>query len=365
MIKASSGKILFTADLHLGVRQDSHVWHSIALRCAEWMRDVGKEHQIQSIVIAGDVFHDRHKIGVDTLDTADSFLQTLLEVFDVYIIPGNHDSYLSNTTKINSVKLLLNKTSADGKRRVHVFNTPEILEIEGSSNRIGLCPWNTSPQVLTGVDVLVGHFEIANFRYNHSRICEHGEQSTDLLAVAPRVISGHFHYHEKRDYGNNQYITYLGAPYEMDLGDRGHIKGVSILDADTLELTFVENTISPKHHRFDVSKLSEIFTSQETARSLTENNIIRLYVDMPIDALLVDQLASKIQSYKPLQFRVEFDTLEEAAGGIITMDQAERLSIDVQTAFSEFIQLVDLPGSKEDVLKTCLELYQQCLTTND
>ena len=72
-INPKNNKVLFFSDLHLGVHQDSQTWHKICLDLADWIDGVMKENKLDTIFFAGDVFHDRHEIGVNTLHTAKKF----------------------------------------------------------------------------------------------------------------------------------------------------------------------------------------------------------------------------------------------------------------------------------------------------
>jgi DNA repair exonuclease SbcCD nuclease subunit len=350
-INPKRNKVLFFSDLHLGVHQDSQTWHKIALDLASWIRQVMVDHKLDTIFFAGDVFHDRHEIGVNTLHVAKQFFDKLSD-FNVYMIPGNHDAFLSSTVEINSIEILKNE-------KVHVFVEPTTIEV--GEKKVTFCPWKTDVSVLNNVDMLIGHFEIVNFKMNATKICDHGDSSTNLLEKANSVVTGHFHFREKRDYENG-YVLYLGSPYEMDFGDRGQQKGVSIIDFGSNELTteFIVNELTPKHHRI---KISEMLQKQYSdLPSLVANNIISLYVDSKIDTLTLDMLITKLTQYNPLQFRTEFNILDTAQ---IDTKEVKKLSIDIETAFEEFVEHVETRATKKEVLDKCLELYKLCLTSHE
>ena len=76
-IKPKRNKVLFFSDLHLGVHQNSQTWHNICLDLAKWIDSRMIKHDLDTIFFAGDVFHDRHEIGVNTLHTAKKFFDIL------------------------------------------------------------------------------------------------------------------------------------------------------------------------------------------------------------------------------------------------------------------------------------------------
>lgn len=345
-INPKQNKALFFSDLHLGVHQNSQVWQNVALDLADWINQIMIERKLDTIFFGGDVFHDRHEIGVSTLHVAKRFFDKL-SAYQIYMIPGNHDAFLSATVDINSIEILENKN-------VYVFTKPQTLEV--GERKVTLCPWKTNVTTLDPVDLLLGHFEIVNFRMNPTKVCDHGDGSAALLEKATAVVSGHFHIRDFRDYGS-KYILYLGSPYEMDFGDRGQSRGVSIIDFDDLSVEFIENNITPKHQRIMISEL--VARKYSDLASVIKNNIVSVYVDSKVDTLTLDLLVKKLASYNPLQLRTEFNILDDAQTDI---KNVQKLSIDIETAFHEFIEHVETRATKQEVLNKCLELYKSSQT---
>ena len=348
-INPKQNKVLFFADLHLGVHQNSQTWHNTALSLSKWIKQVMHEQRLDTIFFAGDVFHDRHEIGVNTLHTAKQFFDELSE-FNIHMIPGNHDCFLSSTVEVNSIEILKND-------KVHVYVKPTTIEV--GDKKVTFCPWKTNNSLLDKADMFVGHYEIVNFKMSAAKICEQGESSSVLLGKAKAVVTGHFHTRDHRVYDEG-YILYLGSPYEMDFSDRGQQKGVSIIDFDDLSVKFIENTLTPKHFRIKISEL--LSKKYEDLPSIVTNNIVSLYVDTKVDTLTLDMLITKLTQYNPLQFRTEFDILDEAQ---IDTKEVKKLSIDIETAFQEFVELVETRSTKKEVLDKCLELYKVCLTSHE
>lgn len=354
-ISPKNGKILFFSDLHLGLHQNSETWHNIVLNVALWIDSIMNERGLDTIFFAGDVFHDRHEIGVNTLHVAKMFFNTLSK-YKIYIIPGNHDAFLSNSVEINSVEIL-------ESNNITILTEPTILNVD--DKKVLFCPWKGSLDDIQNdnkVDMLIGHFEIQNFKVNSTKVCDHGLSSTDLLQKSKVVVTGHFHLREHRQYENGQYVLYLGSPYQMDFGDREQKKGVSIIDFDTknFEVEFIENKKSPVHYRIKISEL--IQKRYPNIAEIVHNNIIGLYVDMTLDTLTLDLLITKIKQYNPLQFKTEFNILDKA---VSETKDVKKLSIDVETAFEEFIEHIETRATKKQVLDKCLELYKFCQTSHE
>lgn len=347
-INPKNNKVLFFSDLHLGVHQNSQTWHNTCIRISEWIDDTMKKHKLDTIFFAGDVFHDRHEIGVNTLHVAKKFFDRLSD-YKIHLIPGNHDAFLSSTVEVNSVEILQNKN-------ISVYTSPTTIQV--GEKRVTFCPWKTNVDELDAVDMLIGHFEILNFKMNATKICDHGSESANLLEKADLVVSGHFHFRELRKY-NDKSILYLGSPYEMDFGDRDQQKGLSIINFDDFsDIEFVENTISPKHYRIKISEL--LHKKYNNLPEIINNNIVSLYVDTKVDTLTLDLLRTKLTQYNPLQFRTEFNILETAQ---VDTKEIKKLSIDIETAFQEFVEHVETRATKKEVLDKCLDLYNMCKQT--
>lgn len=350
-INPKNNKVLFFSDLHLGVHQNSQVWHEISLSLAKWIDQIMVDNKLDTIFFAGDVFHDRHEIGVNTLYVAKKFFE-ILKNYNIHIIPGNHDAFLSSTVEINSVEILARET-------IFVYSEPTTIQV--GEKLVAFCPWKTDTKTLQKVDMIVGHMEIANFKLNSTKICEKGDSSSDLLQIANAIVTGHFHYREQRTYQDNKYVLYLGSPCELDFSDREQPKGVSIIDFDDLSsIKFVENNITPKHIRLKISELAQ--KKYSNLPELIKNNIVSVYVDTKLDTLTLDLLITKLTQYGPLQFKTEFNILDTAQ---VDTKEMKKLSIDVETAFYEFVEHVETRATKKEVLDKCLELYKACQTTHD
>lgn len=350
MTKLTGPKIACISDIHLGVHQDSQTWHNIALTYANWLRSTLIEHNIQDIIIAGDVFHNRHEIGVNTIHAAYKFFDVLKD-FNIIAITGNHDCFYKDKSDVNSISILSNSN-------VVVYQELHNLNINGKS--FAFCPWGTSIDNIPKSDIIVGHFEITNFKMNHHKVCDHGLATESLLDKAKLIISGHFHYREHRKYSNGRSILYLGSPHELDFGDRDQVKGISILDTDTLEIDFIENTISPKHKKIPVSKLVD--GSINDIDKLVTGNIISLFVDTKVSTQNIDLILSKFGQYKPLQLRTDFNFTEDSQ---VNTNDLESLSFDIETALQEFVDLLTTDVNKNDILEKCLELYKISQITNE
>jgi len=353
MINFNSNRVAFISDIHLGVHQDSATWHNIAIKFAHWLNDTLRDRGIKDVVIAGDIFHNRHEIGVNTIHAAHKFFN-ILKDYNIVAITGNHDCYYKDKSDVNSISIL------NGYKNITVFQELRTCIIDGKTWTF--CPWGVTIDKIPKSDIIVGHFEITHFRMNQHKICEHGMKTIQLLDKSKFVISGHFHYREHRTYPEGGSILYLGSPYELDFGDRDHAKGVSILDTNTFEVELIENNVTPKHVKIKISDLTEGKVKLEDLSPIISNNFVDFSIDKNVNTQAVDLLLSKFNQHKPLHVRTNYNIFENVQ---LSATDVDNFSIDIETALQEFVDLLDTKVNKKEILDKCLDLYKLSLVTNE
>lgn len=344
--KFYDSEICVMSDLHIGIHQSSSVWHKIVIDFAEWLKKQLSQKGIRDIVIAGDIFHDRNEVSVLTMHVANNFFKILKE-FNIIILVGNHDAYYRERSDVNSIDLL------NGWDNITIIN--DITTIKAFDKDVTFVPWASPVSDIPNSDLIFGHFEIASFKMNKSKICAHGLNSVDLLNKSRLIISGHFHYYDERNYSNGT-IIYTGCPFQLDWGDSSTTKGIHFLDLKTFKREFVPNESSPKHIKF---RLSEVLNNEtgmlESLKALTPGNFINFIIDKEIGPDKIDALVGKLSALCPLQIRTEF--ISESQFNIDELNY-EFTGVDIPAAIGEFINLIDC-NNKPDVLNYTLDLYKK------
>ena len=344
-------KIALFTDIHIGVHKDSSLWHQIVLNWTDWFVSEIKKKNIKNVLFCGDFFHDRSSVDLTTLQVGSQIIEKLKE-FNLVMLAGNHDSYYKNNASVNSL------APFKGKKNIFVVDEKPIL----LKNKISvcLCPWGTSNEDIIECDLLAGHFEIQNFKMNSFKVCDHGFESGSILNKAKLILSGHFHLREHRLYENNKSILYLGSPFQMDFGEREQVKGFYILDTDTLEVEFTENTLSPQHFKIKVSDILNKNIDTTKLPSLLNNNFIALDVDKKIDTQTLDLIIAKFSQHHPKNIRTDFNIFDQNQ---LSATEMEEFSFDIDKALQEFVSLLETKVEKKDILDKCLELYKMSLTS--
>jgi DNA repair exonuclease SbcCD nuclease subunit len=333
-------KIGCFSDVHLGICHDDKTWHDIILNFAKWAAETYKNHNIQDIIIPGDIFHNRNEIGVETLYTAKQFFECFKD-FNLYISTGNHDSFLKHKSDINSISIF------NGWNNIHIIDQKcETLEFK--NKKLCLVPWGIEYKDIPKSDIIFGHFEINSFYMNTFKVCEKGVESSDLLKKATFIISGHFHKKDFREYKNGK-ILYLGSPYQQNFGDVLDERGIYIFDLEANSFEFIENNISPKHFKFNLSSVLE----KENFENV-KNNIIKLVIDQNTENENILTIQNKILNNNPLLLKTEYqipDDKLECNDESFNFDESSFVK-DIE----DYLENVEMENKKE-VVEYLKELY--------
>ena len=339
-------KVAIFSDLHLGIKQDSAIWHEIALNWCDWFVDENKKRGIKDVVFLGDFFHTRNTISANTLHVASKVLDKLSD-FNLHFILGNHDLYYANNPEVSPVNLF------QGRGNLRVYARPEIVNF-GNKTAL-MCGWGYNPEDYEA-DVLFTHAEISTFRYNlQVAACEEGFKPSGLLKKYNTVYTGHFHLRQEKSW-NEKSIVYVGNTFPMDHSDTCICKkGFEIYDFDNNAREFVENNISPKFYRIRLSELAENNWQIEELVNIIRGNTVKLIIDRNITYQDANTLSGLFNANNPLDFSVEWELeqkFKEADGNIKVK------VFDMQEAIRKYIELLDING-KEEVTEYVLRLYEK------
>lgn len=335
------------SDPHYGVHRNSEVWHKIAIDHAVWAAEQFKQRGIKDIIIPGDIFHDRNDIAVNTLFNTTAIFDKFKD-FNIIITVGNHDAFYRDKSDINSISIF------KGWSNITVIDTLVVDTFYGK--KIAFCPWGQNIEEVPQCDIIVGHFEINSFKVNSFKICTNGLKTSDLTNRAKLTITGHFHHREERKYKDST-ILYVGCPYQQDWGDYNTTKGLYILDLDSLNYEFIENQISPRYNKIRYSEIAQGKYTAESLKGYIFNNIVKFYIDKPLDPATVDAIVRKLVSIKPTEFTIEYDYTQETKYSLEEAN-AKDFNISVENSITEFIELLEIKH-KDKVKVYVTELYHK------
>ncbi len=284
--------ILIT-DLHFG-NQNNNIQHNINLQeFGEYVAKHPHLAKVKDLYVLGDVFHQRDKLDVYTINAALAFFDLLSRRFDIKCIVGNHDMYYRDRRDVHSVKVL----------------SPYVDIIEDYT-RVGdhaLTAWCTSGEEYDElvnktkkdkVKALFGHFEFSNFKMNDHYVMEHGQTHKSLQHI-PRVFTGHYHMRQVKDN-----VTYVGTPFPFDFNDANDTERGFALVMD-------EGQAFSNYDRVKVLSMThkEFLCSTDKA---DDNTTIRVVIDEEIDQDAMDELKDKMESGGFRDARIQYKAPKDA-----------------------------------------------------
>lgn len=351
-------KLAILCDTHLGCRNDSKVF----LEHQEtFFRDlffpVLDERNIDTVLHLGDVFDRRKYINFFTLARSNDFFFRPLQEKNIqmHTILGNHDTFFTNTNRINAVTLLLESYS-----NIHVYED-EPVELKFDSTKILMCPWLTpenrkhSYKVIkkSKAHILCGHFGLKGFEMMRGIVSEHGDSHKDFSHFE-LVLSGHFHY--PSHYGN---IKYPGSQYEMNWSDFDSRRGFYLLDTETRDLEFIENP-NRIHHKLEYD--DEDMTIDDLASldvSNLRNCFVKVVVKNKTNPYLYDLFINKMNDSGAADVKTIQDDLNLYDIG--DFDKMLDETQDTKDILHSYIDSVETTIDRKKIKSVIDELYQEAI----
>jgi len=298
-------KIAIINDLHSGARNDLQVFTKyMESYFADEFFPAIDERNVKVLIHLGDLFDRRKFINFYTLSQVRSYFLDELKKrgIHMHIIPGNHDIAYKNTSRLNSLDLLL-----EPYENVTIHHHPEVISYDGQ--RIGLVPWineENYDECLSfiennaDVDWLGGHFEVNGAEMNAGITCEHGLPASTFKDYE-LVISGHFH--TPSQVGN---VWYPGNQIELTWNDYGQDKKFLVYDTETNDFekiltksrmfhkVFYDDTdeFELKKRRKEFSSLQDkyvkVIVRNKTSKVKFESFLADLYNHAPYDVTIIE-----------------------------------------------------------------------------
>lgn len=394
-----TGKTLFFTDIHFGLKNNSTLKLNICVKVIKEIIKKIKTDKIENCIFAGDLFHNRINLSVDTINIVIKCISALSKVCNLYLIVGNHDTYNKNTLDVNSINIFKDTPN------VNIIDKDKFLNINGKITL--LCPWLSDLSIYKNesVDMLVGHFEVSTKYLIASYIEENSNKNvsnenllssmmendshlkyeiTDLdkiniskykskksagdlvgsfIDVVKKdgiIFSGHIHRHKEFRAKGRRFI-FIGSPYEQHFGDMGNECGYYILDEDS-NYKFYEIENIPKHVELKMSNLINNLDNFNY-KEITGNIIQRIY-DVEVDRIVDSKITQKLLDAKPFEELVpRFDVVIEENN--LTKQQLESINAIKKTKL-EYIrnyidnidkEVLEQQQLNKDILFNYLESY--------
>lgn len=213
------------------ISMNSRLFNILSALCD--VRDFCVENKIDLIVNAGDTFHKRGIIDVETFNYSCRVFESIWEAgITMLTLSGNHDQSAASSNPESSVYAF--------KEYMEVFEKPEIFEYDDFTDFV-MIPWTKDKKsvlkyinsVLSHRDssrdyILVAHLGISGGLVGSGNYVMSDEYNLMELK-APKFKSCIFgHYHKPQILSENS--IYTGSLLQNDFGDEGDTHGFWVVD---------------------------------------------------------------------------------------------------------------------------------------
>lgn len=317
-------KLLITADIHVHSHRNDPKRIEDGLECLEWIYKTAIKEQVESVIIAGDLFHNRFQLNSYTYAKVCQLIQQ--SPIKTLLLLGNHDMLYEDRWDTHS--LIPFKTSPS----CVVIDTPQTLNIGGID--IDFLPYTPLPSshipffANSPAKMLITHVAVADAVLNAKfdiKSVEDDSKDKEIISASAferwnKVYMGHYHYAQQV----SKIVEYIGSPMQLSFGEAGQKKHVIILDTETLQARYIENKISPMFHIIeDVKHISKIDVKNAYVQIRTDGDVVNKFD-------LREQLETA--GIRELEFAPPKQNLE---------DQASKALFNVAKVINDRSQLVD------------------------
>lgn len=319
--------MIVLGDIHLGVKGNSSLYHSIAIDLFDKVCEYAHYNDIEYLVQVGDLFDNRKALTHSTIDTALSIADKVDKSFkQSFFIVGNHDTANKDTMFPHGL-MIFNKY-----KNITVVDKPTTFD------RVLMLPWIFDAQDMVDASICMGHFDIngAIMNSSNTKATSHRLNFSDFSKY-DLTVSGH--YHTPGVYENN--VRYIGTPYQLSFNDIGSERGFYVLNTDIPSLDFVRFDDYPHHYVFtDKSDIATDISGQIVKLVFTDN--------YGIDGN--KEIIDRFRSMGPLSLNIVYvNSSEGMSEDTVSHEVVVKDKIDI---LYEFFDKSDIPeGINIDVLK--------------
>ena len=200
-----------------------------------------REEQVDYIVHCGDIAHTKTQISPEFVELASDFFRNLSAIAPTYIILGNHDGNLKNSSRQDAITPIVEALDLDnlhllkdsGETEIGDGVTLNVLSVFDRDNWV-------SPTRKDDINIALFHGSISGVKTDTGYIMEHGECPIDVFAGHDYAFLGDIH-KTNQILDEEGRIRYCGSTVQQNHGETND-KGFLIWDIKD------KDTFSVNHH---------------------------------------------------------------------------------------------------------------------
>ena len=171
-------KIAHIADTHI----KNLKYHEDYRACFDQMYEILREQEVDYIVHCGDIAHTKTQISPEFVEMASGFFDNLANIAPTYIILGNHDGNLKNSSRQDAITPII---QALGHPAIHLLkNAGEVVVDDGITlNVLSVFDRDNwlDPSDPSKINIALYHGSISNCQTDAGWTMEHGEDNLSIF----------------------------------------------------------------------------------------------------------------------------------------------------------------------------------------
>jgi len=176
------------------------------------------EEKVDYIVHCGDIAHTKTQISPEFVDLCASFFQNLADIAPTYIILGNHDGNLKNSSRQDALSPIVD---ALAHPELHLAkDSGEILLDDGLVlNVLSVFDRDNwvAPSDKEAINIALYHGSISNCKTDLGWMMENGEDTLDIFKDFDFAMLGDIHKRQSLDADNR--VWYCGSTIQQNHGE--------------------------------------------------------------------------------------------------------------------------------------------------
>lgn len=334
-------KFIQTSDWHLSKYPKYSTKRGISEKLRDifitmrFIADYAIDNNINSIVISGDILHNKSIIYSQALDGLLSYFECYKNI-DFILLDGNHDLSDYSKSAVSSLKSLSNVSNVYCVPRNGV-KVDDIFFVPFSIDMIDIIKKGESKY-------LVSHFGLNEALLNSGVSIISDLSCRDLRGKYRYALLGHYHLPQYLCAKDLQ-IYYTGSIVQLDWGEKHEDKRFLVVDTET---DIIESVLTEGYKKYFLLEVSDENFKEviEEAKKLQEQ---KHYVT-------VNKIDKRV------------DTREFEKSGFIVIDKTDKditnrgitTSMSTEDKFKKFVEIKEIPENERDeYVKVALEVVEE------
>ena len=328
-------KIAHIADTHIRNLKYHYEYKIIFSQLYETL----KNEKVDYIVHCGDIAHTKTQISPEFVDMATDFFYNLAEIAPTYIILGNHDGNLKNSSRQDAISPIVN---ALNHKSLHLLKDAGEFPIDKKICLNVLSVFDeenwTAPTDESRINIALYHGSIRQSKTDTGFRMTHGDHEIDIFEDFDYAMLGDIHKAQILD--NDGRVRYAGSTVQQNFGETDD-KGILIWNIKSKDKFDVKHVAFKNPRPFITISLDE--KGKFETEEIPSGARLRLVADR---SLSIDVMKKAIDIAKH-KFNPESVTFLNRA--------TERSSVDTD-AIDDKLDLRDLKV-QEELVREYLEDY--------